>query len=494
MDISTALDPGKVGYGVGIETVYQDLRDSISILPQKIMVIGQGTSAATYTTDKKQVLSDFEAGQAFGFGSPLHLAVRQLLPVRRQGVGNIPVILLPLPDGTTAAEGKITFADGPQTATKTYYCIVNEIKSKAIVVEKTTTAADTTLLFKTAIEAIIEMPVTVSLGSTTTELIFTAKWKGDSGNDLKISISGESAGITMTIEQPSGGAGNPDVSGALAKVGLQEWTTLFLNCLNYTDTTALDLYQEFGENRWLPLKPKPCIFISGNTVSAVQTACTISDNRTLDRINCQLVSPGSEELPFVVAARELFKIAVIAQSDPALDYLMQTADGIQPGIDEDQWNDTEREYAVTHGSSTIEVIDDQIRLGNIITFYHPTGEELPPYRFVVDIMKIMTMTYNVRKIFEGDNWLGKELIPNNQVTNNPNARKPSDAIAEIAAFLDQSGLAALISDPATAKKTIQAEISSGSNPKRLNVSFSYKLSGNANNISITQRWGFYFST
>jgi phage tail sheath gpL-like len=82
MAISNAVDASAVARVVGIETIYKNLRNgSIAILPQRIAVIGQGATSAIFSTTKQQVTSANQAGNLFGYGSPVHLAVKQLLPV-----------------------------------------------------------------------------------------------------------------------------------------------------------------------------------------------------------------------------------------------------------------------------------------------------------------------------------------------------------------------------------------------------------------------------
>ncbi len=79
MPISSAVDSSAVARVLGIKTAFKDLRGGgILFLPQRVAVVGQGSTASTYSTDKKQVTSALEVAQTYGFGSPLHLAVLQL--------------------------------------------------------------------------------------------------------------------------------------------------------------------------------------------------------------------------------------------------------------------------------------------------------------------------------------------------------------------------------------------------------------------------------
>lgn len=318
----------------------------------------------------------------------------------------------------------------------------------------------------------------------------TAKWEGVSGNAIFIEVEGEDLGVTFAVTQPTGGLVNPDLSAALALVG-SVWETLVLNALNIEDTTALDDISTVGEGRWGELVRKPFIAFTGNTKTTVADATAISAARRTDRVNAQLVAPGSVDLPFVVAARQLARIARVANNNPPRDYGSQRATGLVPGADAVQWDYPTRDQAVKAGSSTIEVKDGVVSISDVVTFYRPEGDETPAYRFVVDIVKLQNILFNIDLIFNDVSWDGAPLIPDNQPTVNPEAKKPKMAVAAINGKLDGLGLNAIISDPATAKKSTVASINSG-NPKRLDWQTTVQLSGNTNIISATLSFGFFF--
>lgn len=494
MSVSTAIDNSAVARVVGIKTNFKDLRAGrVLYLPQRIAIVGQGSSTATYATTKQQVTSAYQAGSLYGFGSPIHLAVMQLFPANGDGVGTIPVTIYPLEDHASGvvATGSIT-PSGAATGTGSFKIKINNIESSAFSVANGDTVANITAKIHTAIASNVNMPMVSTDNSTDVSL--TSKWKGASANDLHIEIvptSTDNTGVTFGMTQPTGGANNPDVDTALAQVG-NVWETMLLNCMDIADTATLDKYNVFGEGRWGALVRKPLVVFTGNTASTVASATSISDSRKLDRVNAQLVCPGSKDLPFVIASRQLAKIAVIANNNPAHDYASQKATGINAGADSVQWNYVDRDLAVKAGSSTIEVKDGVVNISDTVTFYHPEGDLTPAYRYVVDIVKLQNIIFNVDLIFASDSWDGAPLIPDNQPTVNPAAKKPVMAVAALGVLLDDLALQALISDPETAKTNTQAVISS-SNAKRLDVATVVQLSGNTNIISVDLDFGFYFS-
>lgn len=493
MSISSAVDASAVARVVGIKTIFKDLRGGgILFLPQRLAVVGQGSTASVYDTTKRQVTSATEAATLYGFGSPVHLAVLQLLPVNGDGVGTIPVTVYPLEDDGSgvASSGDIT-PSGAQTEAAAYQVRINNIDSEQFVISVGDTVATVVTAMTAAINATLEMPVIAT--DNTTDVGIASKWAGASANDILVEVIGSTtAGTSFAITQPVGGLVNPDVDDALNQVG-NVWETMILNCMDVADTATLDKYSTFGEGRWGALVRKPLVVLTGNTATTVTAATAVSDARKTDRTNGQLVAPGSNDLPFIVAARQLARIAKVANNNPPQDYGSQDATGLTPGADGDQWTYADRDSAIKKGSSSVEVKDGVVNVSDVVTFYHPTGDPIPAYRYVVDIVKLQNIIFNLDLIFATPEWDGAPLIPDNQPTVNRSAKKPKAAVAAVASMLDSLGLNAIISDPETAKANTLAEIND-QNPKRLDVSTTVQLSGNTNIISVDLNFGFFFGT
>lgn len=490
MATSTAVDQSALARVLGIETRFQDLRGgAIVYLPQRVMIVGQGTTAQTYSTSKRTFTRANEIGAVYGYGSPVHLAAKQLLPVNGDGVGTIPVTVYPLDDavGSLASSGSITPVNAA-TVPGSYRVSVNGILSEAFTIAPAESVAAIATKMVTAINAVIDMPLIATDGTGVVDL--DSKWAGSSANDIKVSMVGPSVGATFTVVQPTGGATNPDVNTALNQVG-GIWETLVVNCLNISDTVSLDTYNAFGEGRWGALTRKPVIVFTGNNIASPTTATTVSAARTTDRVNAQIVAPGSASLPLQIAARAVARIARVANNNPAKDYPRQALSGIVPGSDVDQWDYTERDFAVKRGSGTTEIIGGVVNTDNTVMFYFPTNDPTPAYRKAVTIVKLQQIIFNLDLIFNSDTWAGAPLIPDGQATTNTAAKQPKDAKAAVAAMLDKLGTEAIISDPEAAKRTIQANISS-TNPDRLDIAFIVQISGNTDVISIDLNFGFYF--
>jgi phage tail sheath gpL-like len=490
--VSTAVDASAVARVLGIKTEFKNLRTgSIIYLPQRAAVVAQGNSLSSYATTKKQVFTRKEAGDTYGYGSPIERIVAQLLPDNGDGVGTIPVTVYPLEDdgAGVVATGSIDAAGVSQTTTETYEIKVNGISTGQVTIPATTIPEDALGLFKTAIDAILEMPIiggVVAAGS----LPVTSKWKGENANDIFIEIDGVTSGLTFSIVQPVGGAANPDVDLALANI-TDVWESMIISGFNYDDTTTLTKFETFGEGRWGAIVRKPLVVFTGTGEATLATLTAATEARKAKKINVIESVPGSNALPWAIAARAAGRALAVANNNPPHDYAGQALTSIEPGTDAQQYTFAQRDTAVKAGLSTTELVDSVAEMSDTVTTYHPDGEVPPAYRYVVDIVKLQQVLFNLDLIFAADDWKGAPLISDDTPTVNPTAKKPKDAIAAVARLIDNLAKEAIISDPETAKKSIVAQIN-GANPKRLDVAFTLQLSGNTNIISVDFNFGFFF--
>lgn len=487
------VSPSAVARVVGIDTHFKDLRGGAAqSLPQHIAILAQGASATTYSLAPKRITSAGQAAQTYGFGSPIHLAALELFPPPGGGVGAIPVTVLPLADsypGGLPATGTITPA-AVATLAATYWVRIAGIVSAAFSIAVGDNVATQCDKIVAAVAAMLQLPMLATDAST--HVTLDAKWDGASGNALRVEVI-DSAGdpaTGFTIVQPAGGAADPDVSSALDGIN-SEWITMVVNGLGPTNTAALTALAAKGEARWEQLVRKPFVAFVGNPEPDVTIATAVTSTRKADRVNSQLVSPGSVHLPIQIAAAQVREIAKVANDNPPTDYGSRRVTTLLPGEDTLQWNYAERDLAVKAGSSTIEIKNGLVNVSDVVTMYHPDGEVPPAYRHVVDIVKLMTIIFNIDLEFNQPSWDGAPLIPDGQPTVNPNARRPASAKAAVNRIIDGLALEAIVSDPATAKESTTANISS-TNPKRLDVSTTVQLSGNSNIISVDLNFGFFF--
>ncbi len=292
----------------------------------------------------------------------------------------------------------------------------------------------------------------------------------------------------------AGGAladGDPDIDAALLAQFGSVWETIVVNGLGGT-TAALDALAAFDESMRLPLNGRPLLgAFYASTETDHATAIAVPDARGTDKTNTQLSAPGSADMPWVIAARHVTRIARVANSSsPGTDYVGQIVDGIETGTDAQQWDAAQRQAAVLAGMSTTIVRDGVIQIQDTISFHHPSGDPTPSDKYVVDKCKVMQILNDVKTEFDSAKWQAPPLIPDGQTTTDRTAKKPEMAVATLQGMINSWGLKAIISAPEVAKKTITVGID-GSNHRRMNIFFQVQVSGNGGVISADINYGFY---
>jgi phage tail sheath gpL-like len=424
----------------------------------------------------------------------MHHMALQLLPANGDGVGAIPVTFYPLDDDASgvAATADITVDTAVATGNGEFTVLISNIASATFSVVTGDTQLTIGPKVLTAIQAALEWTMLAVAGGTDDVVDLTAKWEGVSSNNMTIDIVGPTdITVSFTITQPNGGLVDPDIQDALDMFGEEIWETLVVNPFDDTNTTALDALVTFNEGRWLAQVRRPFMAFYGSVTTDVNTLITASDLRRTDRTNSYTPEPGAVDLLFALAARTVARIAVTANDVPAKGYQGSQLSNMTPGDDADQWNYTERDLAVKGGVSTIRVIDGLSTIEDSVTHFHPLGDVDPAYRYVVSITKVENILFNTELIFTAAEWQQAPLLADNDPSSEPSAKRPKDAIAAISTMINSLADKAIITLPDEAKLTIVAAID-GTNPNRLNVAFTVKISGNTNIVSVDFNWGFSF--
>jgi phage tail sheath gpL-like len=483
-----SLPSGAISRVTGVNVEYRNFNTGNGgFLPQRLALFGAGNADAVYSTEKYETTgSADDVAKRYGYGSPLHLASRQLFPTGGGGA-TFPVTIYPLvpAGGATPAAGAIEVS-GTAAAAGSGAVRIGGIEAE-FPIAKAATAAEIAALIKTAINTKLEMPV-IAGAIDSGELALAAKWKGETGNEIKMSVSTAVEGLAFAITAMTGGSLDPDVEPALAAIG-QIWETFILSCFSWNKTSRLDQYQIFCEGRWGELEKKPCLVAHGCT-DDYATRTAVTDLRKIDYANFLIQSTGSDEPGFVIAARGLVNdIMTNANSNPPLGYSGKLT-GLAAGPDGAQENYQTRNNAVAKGASTNIKTGSVAELNDIITFYHPDGEAIPSRRYVVDLVKLMNVVFNVRMILEADEKKGAPLVSDATPTTNPRSIQPKTVKTELMNLSNSLSRAAIIQEPEFTKENLSVKIDSF-NPKRLNVKFPCKLSGNVEVTSADIYFGFY---
>lgn len=480
------VSPSTITRVVGVEATFRNFNaGKAAMLNQRLSVIGVGNDDVQYDLNKAEYFSAAKVGEKFGWGSPLHLVAQQLLPATGASA-EFPVTIIPLPKEKNAvpAIGKICVL-GNATANGSGTVYIGGIPAQFAVL-KDQKASEVIKSIKDAINGELAMPAKCGEGI---DLPLTAKWSGDIGNMITVEIEASVPGLTFATQNFECGSIDPAVDSALEKIGIA-WETFILNTFSYKDTSRLDKYLNFTEGRWGVLEKKPCLVAHGCT-DDLETRTKITGLRENDSANFLITSVGSRELPFVIAAKGLISdIITTANRNPAQNYKGRLTE-LHCGTDEVQEGTAQLNASIMAGASNNIKSGNVAELNDIVTFFHPISEgKYPSKRYVVDIVKLMNIIYNVRLIMEQDSLKGAPLVSDDTITANPAAVQPKDVKTMFYNLADSLALAAIIQEPGFTKKRMTVKIDS-ENPKRLNVEFPVKLSGNVEVSSTDIYFGFY---
>lgn len=478
-----------------VETTFDSSRSGgSSTLAMRIAILGQGNSNVVYSNDKLEITSSKQAGDVYGYGSPIHLCSLILFSISGDRVTGVPVTVYPCDEPAGAAANTRTISI-TGTATETGTIIVSRGTSVfSVGVKKGSTSEDLYTLIMDQINGDINYPFNASIvadddDETVKTLELTTKAKGAWGNEIIINFKNVPEGLIVTNTNNEDGAGNIDVTEPLNLLG-NSWETLLINTSPYTDETTLNEIQGIGEGRWDPLITKPYIAINGTNETDFTTLKTFTNTRKDDRINVLFNHADSESLYFEIATNFAMIIANLGDQNPSRATNDAYLRNVVAGSEQAQPDFIERNSCVLAGLATSVVTDGLIQVKDPITLFHPTGDDEPAYRYIVNIIKLMNVINALNQRFAQEYWKGVALIPNGQTVNtNTGAKQPNDAKAEANIVVnDMAKRAILVNPEETIKNTIAKQ--SDVNNNRIDLIIPIVLSSNVNQSSTELRFAF----
>ncbi|MFV2949671.1 phage tail sheath subtilisin-like domain-containing protein [Pseudomonas japonica] len=326
-----------------------------AVFQGKLLVLGQmlanGSAAPLMPV---RVNRADQGDELFGRGSMLAEQLRAIKGVDLY----TEVWALPLQDGVSAvkAVGNIQVTTGPTEsrplalyiAGYRIWCDMNAGASK----ESTAQA------IVAAITADARVPVTAAIDQATpTKVVLTCRWGGETGNSISLGdcLKGEerTSGLGLNYVEPAGGAVNPDLVAAVARLGDEWWNWI---CLPYSDASSLEVIEVELASRYGPMRQK-----GGRAFGAFRG--NHSDTGTLGRgrnsPHVSIMGMGAAfSAPWVWAAINAIVSAKALGIDPARPLQRLALPGLIGPREAKRWDDAERNLLLFDGISTYTVATD----------------------------------------------------------------------------------------------------------------------------------------
>lgn len=509
--ISTAVGAERISRIVGYKLKKGNYSLNSPNLPQKILILSEGNTAnqATMPVEKREITSAKEAGQLYGFGSPIHQVMRILRPLSGDGVGGIPTVVFPQEEavGATAsvATCDVTLST-TATDSATHYVNINGRNNVdgvpyAYSVVKGDTDAEIMDKIVAAVNNVPGSPViAAAVGSPTTGFTLTTKWAGASAAELKVRFEtgDKDCGITYT-NSVSGGTGAADISAAIAAIG-NEWFTILLNSYGSSTFDTIETFNGIPDDdnptgRYASLTWKPLISVWGSVEDDKDNLSAITDAtaRKSQVTHALAPAPNSEGYTWEAAANMIYLFANIMQDSPHLDVNGKNYPDMPVPADEligDMSDYQNRDLLVKAGCSTVDLTAGRYTVQDFVTTYHPDGEVPPQFRYCRNLM----LDFNVRYghyLLEQAFVVDKTLVGSEQSVGVSDTIKPLEWKQVLSSYAEDLASRALISNADFMKENITVGISE-TNPDRLETSFRYKRTGVARISSTDAEAGFAF--
>lgn len=478
--------------------------NNTSNLPQLIAVFGEANDAnqGGLSTTKREVTSAQEAGEIYGYGSPIHQMLRILRPITGGGVRGIPTVVFPqASDAVATATSLGLTVTGTASKNAVHTLVINgrrgiDFQNYEFSVVKDETPTQIADKISTAINSVLGSPVvaTASLGVVT----ITTKWKGATSAKLNVDVDnqGVNAGLTYTESNRTEGSGTVSLADSFTQFG-SEWYTTVLN--PYSD--KLGEFEQFngvpyGDNptgKYAAIEFKPFMSFFGSTESDKDNLIAITN--AADRIdqvtNVLCPAPNSQGFDWEAASNVVTLFSRKMQDSPNLTISneeypdMPTPDSQVVGDMADYNN---RDLLVKNGCSTVTLERGAYKVQDLVTTYHPEGETPLQYNYA----RNLNLDWNVKDgyvVLEILNVRDHTLLLDNQVSDAPKTVKSKQWKAVLFDYFDSLAERALVKDPEFSKESLSVEINS-TNPNRFDTFFRYRRTGIARIQSTTAEAGF----
>lgn len=401
---------------------------SVSLMPA--LLVGTKLSGTAPANIPVAIASADVADGLFGAGSMIARMIKTFL-------ANNPSQLLYAagvaePSGGVAATGNIAVSNAPSAAgTLNLYIAGQRVQ---VAIAATNTVQDVAAAIVAAINANTQLPVTAAQGVSANDhkALLTARWKGASGNDIKLQDNllgvngGETmpTGLALTYTAMASGAGAPDMSTLIANLSDDDYKFV---AMPYTDTTSLDLWAtEYGfsaSGRWGYLR---------QLYGAVYTArretyanlLTAGGTRNDPTITAMGIEPLVPSPIWEVSAAYCAQAAQALSIDPARPLQTLAFEGIMVAPRGGRFSKTNLNSLAGVGIATQSVNGN----GKMAISRESTSYRLNAYSVADDAYELVTTLYTLSSLFERQRQLITSKFPRHKLADNGTRFGPGQAV------------------------------------------------------------------
>lgn len=359
-----------------------------SILAYQTLIIGQRLSTGTKLEKNVDLVTSADQARGFyGPGSQLHRMAEFYF--KNNKVTKTFFASLDDLGGGVVATGSITFTG---TATKAGSIFIY-VGGRRFVVA--VAVGDTATVIAAAVDTVVdaEEKVAVTGIPTVGALDFTAKHKGEAGNDIDIRINyndGEilPEGVTAVIVAMSSGAGNPLLQDIIDILGEEQYNIIISPYNDATNLTAIEteLVDRFG-----PVRQNDGVYFTSKrgTVGTLVTFGTGRNSPHVSIMHSEKILNLTEEFASAVGGQ----IALEGQADPARPFQTLALLGITaPGITE-RFTITENDQLLNSGIATFQVDRGSVvRIQRAITMFQTNAASAVSTSFL-DVNTLLTLMF-----------------------------------------------------------------------------------------------------
>lgn len=499
---SDAVSSERVSRTVGYKIAKGDFRLSSPNLPQRVVLLGEANfdNQADLDTTPYQITTAQQAGSRYGWGSPIHIQARILLPRSGGGLGGIPLIVHPQAQasGATAKVVRITIT-GTATKNGTHTIVVGGRESidgnfYNININEGDSGPDVYAKIADALNNVLPCPFKALDTDYYAQL--TSKWKGLTANKLQVSVNqnNNDLGLSYVVNVTQTGSATPDIQPALDAIG-EEWDTIL--CNPYETTQVLTALEQFNgiagdipTGRFVAIVQKPFVAITGNTDD---DPSNITDPREEEMTVAFAPAPNSPGLPMEAAACMTVLHAVVSQNTPHLDVAGKPYPDMPVPADNvigSMSDSNTRDVIVKKGCSTVTLEGGQYIVQDFVTTYHPEGEEPPQFRWCRNLMIDNNFRYGWY-LLEKIHLMDHAIAADDTIVGVTKVVKPKQWKQVINSYADDLSLRVLIVDAEFMKSNLDVQLNT-TNPDRMDSNVEYKRSGFARISATTAKAGFNF--